>query len=439
MIRKKRALLKWLSTKAQIVDSPMNPEVNSLKILTRELEGFLLFRGIFLCFVTFAVGCSFNGWSSNSQRFLSSIVVDGSGYKYDRQDTSCDGFPALEVETMTDSCLGLVIGHDNNKQSGKLKMKMPRQIVRIPGTNPDQFLVTDMGGWGPGRGSLFLLKPSEESGYETQKLLGELDLPHGLAYNPQDQFYYLGENNQIIRFQYDSTNQEILSKQVIVKNLIDVAKHMHPLTHFTFNPVTGDMYINSGAPNDHCFQGNGNYKERCPDETINKMASIQKVSKARLDNLQPGEFLDEKDFEIIAKGLRNSMALTTTPNGRFLIQGENSRDFPELEEPYEEMNLIQLDKPAKHYGWPYCYNFHAASPEWEDIHISNTNKIYFNRNLENEESFNQLSTDERNRYLFYKNNPQKLRELHGENPFYCGLIPINRINGEIKNIKGRFH
>ncbi len=58
------------------------------------------------------------------------------------------------------------------------------------------------------------------------------------------------------------------------------------------------------------------------------------------------------------------MAMAVSEQG-FLIQGENSRDFPELEEPYEEINVLDLENaPGRHYGWPYCYNWKATSPEW---------------------------------------------------------------------------
>jgi hypothetical protein len=58
------------------------------------------------------------------------------------------------------------------------------------------------------------------------------------------------------------------------------------------------------------------------------------------------------------------MAMAVHPSGT-LLQGENGRDFPELEEPYEEINVIDLKDPGHHYGWPYCFDFHGISPEWK--------------------------------------------------------------------------
>lgn len=332
------------------------------------------------------VGCSTFNAPNAARRTLatSGPQLDDSGYFFDPQDTSCDGYPKLKVQTLPGTCLGMVL-------SGKALFKMPRTIIHIPDT--DSFLVADMGGWKPKAGKLFLLRKRQNSPPVVVELLSGLDLPHGLALNPIDRLFYLGENKRITRFQVDLERNRVVNQQIVVDNLPDVAKHMHPLTHFVFNPQNGDLYINSGAPTDHCYQENGDYKKRCPDEIMQRMATIQKISADKLSRVGSGSALVASDIEVVAYGLRNSMAMAIHNSGRFLIQGENSRDFPELEEPYEELNVIRLDRKdvVKHYGWPYCYNNHAVSPEWDALAA---------------------------------NTPSELRNLHGENPFYCGQDPV---------------
>lgn len=367
----------------------------------------LFLRGIaYLILVSSLISCTlFSGkdkLSSNDPLLQgrglaagSGSILDGSGYSFDPRDKSCGGYPRLKVQTLAGTCLGLVISQNNNlDEAGKLKLKMPRLIVKVPGT--EHFLVTDMGGWSPKIGRLAWLKHDASSGYSVVKVMEGLDLPHGLAFNERDQYFYLGENSRIIRFRFNPSNGKILDQQVVIDNLADTAKHMHPLTHFVFNPKTGDLYMNSGAPTDHCYQADGQYKQRCPDETVQKMATIQRIPAAKLTLVSAQHKLTINDVEVAAQGLRNSMAMTVSPQGRFLIQGENSRDFPELEEPYEEMNVIRLDQAGvKHYGWPYCYNNHATSPEWEDILIK-----------------------DKTEYLL--TNSSTLKTTHGNNPFYCG-------------------
>ena len=55
------------------------------------------------------------------------------------------------------------------------------------------------------------------------------------------------------------------------------------------------------------------------------------------------------------------MGLVTHESGT-LLQAENGRDFNDESEPFEEINVI---KKGLHYGWPYCYDFQATSPEWK--------------------------------------------------------------------------
>ncbi|MBS1969204.1 MAG: PQQ-dependent sugar dehydrogenase [Bdellovibrionales bacterium] len=287
----------------------------------------------------------------------SKMVLDKSGYLYDPQDKSCDGYPRVMVETMPGTCLGMVLPRDRALDAATQKgFVKPRTIVQIPKTN--QFLVVDMGGWNPKNGRLFWLKPGKTGNYEIQLLKFALDNPHGLAMGP-DGFYYIGEKTQISKFHF--VNGQITDWQIVIGNIPRKEGYMHPLSQFTFDPRNGDLYINSGSPSDHCIvQGTGAYKS-CPEEAAQGNGAIYRIPGEQLKHLPVGGI---RYFEVAASGLRNSMAMAISSQG-FLIQGENSRDFPELEEPYEEMNLIDLDnKRGLHYGWPYCYDFHATSPEW---------------------------------------------------------------------------
>lgn len=296
--------------------------------------------------------------SSQSRGTASSkMVLDKSGYLYDPQDKSCDGYPRVMVETMPGTCLGMVLPRDRALDAATQKgFVKPRTIVQIPKTN--QFLVVDMGGWNPKNGRLFLLKPGSGGNYEIKLLKAALDNPHGLALGP-DGFYYIGEKTQISKFHF--VNGQVTDWQLVIGNIQRKEGYMHPLSQFTFDPRNGDLYINSGSPSDHCVvQGTGAYKS-CPEEWAQGNGAIYRIPGEQIKNLPPGGI---RFFEVAASGLRNSMAMAVSSQG-FLIQGENSRDFPELEEPYEEINVIDLDnKRGLHYGWPYCYDFHATSPEW---------------------------------------------------------------------------
>lgn len=292
-------------------------------------------------------------------RFPSATTtLDASGYLYDPADKSCDGFPRLDVQTMPGTCLGLVLPQKRAVAPNK-PWKMPRVILPVP--NTQDFLVTDMGGWAQNAGGLYLLRKNESGAYENVLLKSGLNMPHALRLGP-DGLFYLGETHQISRFRFEAG--KIQGWEIVLANLPRYKKHMHPLVQLAFDPRNGDLYLNAGSPSDRCIVRDlsGNYRD-CPEDSESGLGAIYRVPGEKLKGLPKGGL---KYYEVAAKGLRNSMAMVVHPAG-WLVQGENGRDFPQLEEPYEELNAIDLAEGArgKHFGWPYCNNFHGVSPEWK--------------------------------------------------------------------------
>lgn len=289
----------------------------------------------------FLLGCASGQPALN--RTPSGLVLDSSGYSYQAGDRSCDGYPRLNVGTAPGTCLGLVLPRDGQN------LIMPRTLVQLKGSS--DFLLIDMGGWKANNGALYLMKPNGT----LTKLLSGLNMPHGLSYGLDD-WIYVGESTQIIRFHFKAG--QITDRQLVHDKLARSKGYMHPLTQFTFDPNNGDMYVNYGSPTDHCFDKAGGY-QTCPEGQLGHGA-ILRLPERFLTNLPKGGVAAS---ETTAIGLRNSMAMVVAPTG-FLVQGENARDFPELEEPYEEVNVIHPVGEGRHYGWPFCYDFHATSPEW---------------------------------------------------------------------------
>jgi len=312
-------------------------------------------RIFIICIAALLVQCQ--STSQNRQVASGKMVLDSSGYLYDPTDRSCDGFPKVAVQTMPGTCLGMVLSRDRAVDpANDRSFVKPRTILQIPKT--DHFLVVDMGGWKANNGRLFMIFPGKSGDYEIKLLKYPLDNPHGLALGP-DGFFYIGEKTQISRFHLKG--DQIFDWQLVIGNMTRKEGYMHPLSQFTFDPRNGDLFINAGSPSDHCFaSGNGAYRS-CPESEDQGGGVIFRLPSEKIKNLPPGGI---KFIEVAAKGLRNSMAIAIHPSG-FLIQGENSRDFPELEEPYEEINVVDLNSGrGYHYGWPYCYNFAATSPEF---------------------------------------------------------------------------
>jgi glucose/arabinose dehydrogenase len=284
--------------------------------------------------------------------------VDTSGYFYDPTDKSCGGFPRLKVETAPGTCMGLVMPKERAIDPiAKKSFSMPRTLAQIPGSS--DFLVVDLGSWHPGRGSIFRM--SLVSGaYNLTLLKTGLDFPHAVKVGPDGKFW-VGELKQISRFTLDASG--IVGWETVVSGLPAFIDDSHPLSQFAFDPRNGDLYVNSGAPSDHCFVKDGSPSGLCPEVQGNELSGIMKIPWASLVRPPSGGVTK---WTSIAQGLRNSMAIAISPAG-VLIQGENARDFSDVDEPYEEMNVIQLDGVQRfHYGWPYCYDFSATSPDWEN-------------------------------------------------------------------------
>ena len=301
---------------------------------------------------------------------------DTSDYLYDPSDKSCDGYPRLQVETAPGTCLGLVLPKERAVDSlAKSGFEMPRTLVQVPGSS--DFLVVDMGSWHLGKGKLFRMTKNSKGQYELKLLKSGLNLPHSVKVGPDGKFW-INEMKRISRFSL--SNGAIAGWDVVVDGLPATIDDSHPLSQFAFDPRNNDLYVNSGSPSDHCSVTRAGELQYCTEVEDLKKSAILKITAAQLNGPLP-----VKTWSRIAVGLRNSMALVIHPSGT-LIQGENARDFQSLEEPFEEMNVIDLNRftagqesdQAFHYGWPYCYDFHATSPEWtgtKPIDCANLNAV----------------------------------------------------------------
>ena len=255
---------------------------------------------------------------------------------YHTDASLCDGFPRVKVETMPGTCVGLVL-QDNKKQL----FKKPRKIVAV--RNTDAFLITDMGGWSDNRGSLFLLKKVAGQ-YQILRLLNKLNLPHGLSHGPNNS-YLLGEKDKIIEFKL--VKDKLVDMRTVVSDLPAWKEHLHPLTHFILDNEN-NLIVNTGASSDQCLN------EKPKDCAFAAQAGLRKYLYIKQDR----EW--SKDYSMLATGLRNSMALAIHSSGT-ILQAENSMDFKDAAEPYEEINII---KAGQFYGWPYCYNHQAVNSAW---------------------------------------------------------------------------
>lgn len=296
---------------------------------------------------------------SNLLLMCSALVSAGS---YTALADQCDGFPQVPVGTQTGTCLGLVA-----TRSGKIPFRMPRSLVQ---TADDKLLVLDMGGWAPLKGQLLLLDYRNPDA-AAKIILTKLNLPHKILQGP-DGNIYVGEAHRIQRFSWENNN--VVNLETVIGNLPFDADYLHPLKNFTFDE-DANLLVNIGSSSDRCDK-----KVPLADCINGKEASIRRYQFDKKTNRYTA------DFDVIGRGLRNSMALVVHRSGT-VLQAENSIDIADADDPYEELNIIENNK---FYGWPLCVNEDSslkggscAYPEYQSPwtllppHVAPLDMIYY--------------------------------------------------------------
>lgn len=153
---------------------------------------------------------------------------------------------------------------------------------------------------------------------ETRIILEDLNMPVGVDFH--DGYLYVSSVSEIIR--YDPATEESI---VIYDDLPDDYHH-----GWRFIAVGPDekLYIGVGAPCNVC-------DEEDPYATIARMN------------------LDGSDFEVVARGIRNTVGFDWHPDTQELWFTDNGRDNMGDDIPPDELN--KLNFIGEHFGFPYCH------------------------------------------------------------------------------------
>ena len=282
---------------------------------------------------------------------LLSVLPCAARERYAVQGASCDGYPRLAIETMRGMCAGLVAGP--TVQDPARELRLPRSLLQL---DADTGLVTDLGRWDGSRGAVWKLRTRPEEGATLERLIDGLHLPHTIA-RGADGLVYIGEMSRIVRFD-PTAAAPAETLEPVVTGLPDnrLHTHRHPLSSFVFLP-NGDLLVNVGAPSDQC-DGEGSRTDAglCAESEGESDAASLRV----YPRIGDGRWSQE--YTVLARGLRNSVALAMHSSGT-VLQAENSYDFQSRWVPYEELNVIEA---GRHFGWPYCTATSNATPAWPD-------------------------------------------------------------------------
>ncbi|GKS57838.1 sorbosone dehydrogenase [Nitrospira sp.] len=165
-----------------------------------------------------------------------------------------------------------------------------------------------------------------------------LRMPVGVAF--QKGSLYVSAVDRIMRF--DDIEQRLTNPPSPVTITDRFPKdRAHGWKFIAFGP-DGKLYVPVGAPCNIC--------EPDPDRY------------AMLSRITP----DGSSYEIVARGVRNSVGFDWDPETHNLWFTENGRDYLGDNQPPDELN--HATKAGLHFGYPYCHGGTIKDPEYGDHH-----------------------------------------------------------------------
>jgi len=280
---------------------------------------------------------------------------------YRASDATCDGWPRAPIGMAAGFCAGIVVAPpaDFNARI----VKLPRVLLPLPGGK--DFLVTDTGKWsGPG-GAVFRITAERGKPAVITPVLTDLYMPHGMMRGPDGKIY-VNEQGRIFRFDPLSPDPKATVETVIADAPDTRTRYnFHPLSSFLFD-TNNDLLLSVGAPSDQCLVGPPSSKDAKTDGTAfcaQSEGDYMAAGIRRYAYLGGGKWA--ASFTIMARGLRNSVALVRHRSGT-LLEGDNGMDFSPADSPFEKLNVL---RQGAHYGWPYCYDMAGTNPAWADAHV----------------------------------------------------------------------
>ncbi|OAI21240.1 MULTISPECIES: PQQ-dependent sugar dehydrogenase [Methylomonas] len=184
-------------------------------------------------------------------------------------------------------------------------------------------------------GNVFAVQDRDGDGVAEQKfqIAQQLNLPNGVAF--KNGSLYVAEIQRIIRF--DNIEQRLSNppKPEVVYNDFPEDRH-HGWKYLRFGP-DGKLYTAVGAPCNICDPGKPIY--------------------GALVRLNP----DGSDFEILARGIRNTVGFDWETRTDHLFFNDNGRDYLGDDLPPDELN--EWSRPGEHFGYPYCHAGTIPDPQ----------------------------------------------------------------------------
>ncbi|HWF59415.1 MAG TPA: sorbosone dehydrogenase family protein [Nitrospira sp.] len=181
-------------------------------------------------------------------------------------------------------------------------------------------------------------KNGDQRADEVLTIIRGLHMPVGVAY--RNGSLYVSAVDRILRFDNIDTQLKHVSPPTVVVDHFPKEAN-HGWKFIAFGPDE-KLYVPVGAPCNIC--------EPDPDRY------------ALIGRLNP----DGSGYEIVARGVRNSVGFDWDPNTHDLWFTDNGRDHLGDNQPPDELN--HAAKPGLHFGYPYCHGGTISDPQFGRKH-----------------------------------------------------------------------
>ena len=184
--------------------------------------------------------------------------------------------------------------------------------------------------------AVYALRDQDGDGKAEQKytIAKGLNMPNGVAFRDGD--LYVAEVSRILKFPSIEKQLSAPGKPVVVYDKFPT-DGWHGWKYIAFGP-DGKLYVPVGAPCNVCDKGDAVY--------------------ASLTRMNP----DGTGLEVFARGIRNTVGFTWSPENGSLWFTDNGRDMLGDDVPPCELNMATGS--GQHFGFPYCHAGEISDPEF---------------------------------------------------------------------------
>ncbi len=183
-------------------------------------------------------------------------------------------------------------------------------------------------------GRVYALRHRNGRATQAFTIASGLNMPNGVAL--RDGALFVAEVNRILRFDNIEAQIEHPPRPAVVTERFPRDTH-HGWKFIRFGP-DGWLYVPVGAPCNICEPDPERY--------------------ALISRIRP----DGSGYEVVARGVRNSVGFDWHPESRELWFTDNGRDWLGDDLPSDELD--HAPRAGMHFGYPYCHQGDTPDPEF---------------------------------------------------------------------------